>query len=284
MSDRPSQIPRKESKLGTNILILCAVVGALWAGVQAYNHYNQKEERIVATGIHAHFETPSRVRKSLYDEKRLISKPVKESLPGKDTIFKSSEMADMAKKFLIVLDVIEKKEAEGKAQLKELNALETFRQIEITNQGEKEAENISLEIEDSVGFYQVGENDDAPSGSFNRSIPVGNLRPAISAKVFVWSSDTHYSWRNVLVSHKNGAGVVVFPQDLPFGEHSWNWPGIVWYSVIALVLLGIAFGSGFLIGNKELRENMREEEKVIKEFREKKKRAKEMPPAGNNET
>lgn len=266
----------KKSLIGVNLLTFVTfagiLIGAIWTILQVYAYFNQKEEKLVVIGSHATFTVPSRFKDTMYNWKDLLSNYVKELATDKTSTTEHSR--DYMEKFLQLEDNLAKRESNAQGELKALNLISTYRQIEVTNQGGKEAENISIELKESGGLYQIGEGLDAQKGVFTQSIPVGNLRPEQSLKIYIWSADKHYPFIDAFITHKNGSAKIVFPQDMDISTFTWTWVSYLSYILVALLILATGFGGGYLAGNKELRQQIEEEQKVINDFREKKKQEK----------
>lgn len=193
------------SKVGA---VVGAVLAAIVAGISIYSFFYPKEEKIEATGVYSEFRLPEKIEKDLFSSKFIspydIDKIIRDTKP-------EEKYVDYSQAAGKILEHINKTYEPSKKSLEIIQPLESFAEIKVENNGAKQADNVTLEVQ-GAGYYQIGTSDSDALTVYKESIPIGTMRPSTSTTVYVWSRNT-FSLGNTKVTHANGATKVNFKQD-----------------------------------------------------------------------
>jgi hypothetical protein len=166
--------------------ILTGILTALVAIICIYTFFSQKEEKLSARGIDSVFVLPLDAKKAgevTTDEDLL--KEIDEKLRP---IIKNNNATDVTNVRTSIENLVREKEKVQKQKISAILNFKGFTEVTVVNDGTKQADNVSLELYGSSGYYNFAKssiNEDLKE--FNSSIPLGNIRPSVVTTVYIWN-------------------------------------------------------------------------------------------------
>ncbi len=196
---------------------IAVVVGVLVGLVTLYNFFVAKEVSVEAEGTCRQLALPDSLLQPLKENVFPTADEIEKVLPEK-----------LADKKIIALDIASSnrngasKLSEAVRNLKDLHSVCSFT---VTNTGNKEAQEINLELP-REGVYFVEKLGESPQeATFKKIIPIGKLNPGGRIKVATWNKDysstvTPWERSDFRITHTSGISEVNF---LPDNTTSFGW-------------------------------------------------------------
>lgn len=219
-----------------------------------YLYFNQKEEKLIATGKFSKFILPEKTKNGLFKYKSFPSDKIDDilkTIPTKENYLSLYEPRNQ------ILEYIKTVGKPTEESLDTLRAISSFAELEIKNDGLRQAENVTL-VFDRKGYYQINVSDPAVYYSqdsdipvlqeFVNSIPLEIIRPKTSVKLYIWSNTDFTHYGKALVTYTNGAEPIIFDNnykgyDEPFLIRHGKLILILIFYGLAVLILGIYLGS-----------------------------------------
>jgi len=217
---------------------IAVILTALWTILQIYTYFYSKDAQIEATAEFGAFSPPDAwVQQLLNVDKNPSIAEIVKLVPKEEKI--SDDTAFNIK------SLFREQKPSSQALVDQLIPLKSYTVFTITNSGNREAQDIKVELP-GEGFYTLDRaGEPRKVGKFDHVIAVGNLHPGNELILTSWndvSMDEGYYRRRSRVSHTNGVATVEFVPQLEGFEWLFHqYPLVLW-----ILLLGWTLFVGIL--------------------------------------
>lgn len=201
---------------------LGVIISALWAALQIYKHFSQKN--------HSVSYTVSRLERVLPPLEKKVDEWIDRSWPN------------YVKLRMTPADAVEKSVEELKGKIGQLvrDIPDSFIRIDLMNSGKKTAKRIAVDLNKSPDLYRFSSEEMKLEGSVIR---LDELRPGQSVTANLWYG-YYLSYEKIIVSHEDysvakpltvtGYGLKMVVLDALLSRHGI----LLWISIIMLFFLG----------------------------------------------
>lgn len=194
----------------TGAIIIATLLGGAWAGIQIYDYYFANDTQIEVRAEESKFILPLPFLQDLRKQRTKIH-----LLDLTDVI--PSEVKDKIEAANRISEYLNKDKATQNNVDFEPESNGEYFQITIENIGTKEVPELRLDAPfigpPYHGYYEIPGSDPFVSGTFSRTIFLGNLRPSNSLKVRIWSDYSEFNpkFEGIKVTSPNAVYDAVFP-------------------------------------------------------------------------